>query len=254
MLQKIITLAAISALSGCTLMDGEKYSRATIDAINQSENKLQTRLDTVNNEIARQHGQIQELSTELARLNAALVTLSNNQTLLLEERRAEKAVLTVQQDPQGETRAAFPSQTLVLGSVEKVKIDTIKTQIDARVDTGAETSSLNAMDIQEFERNGKTWVRFHINDSTVRAEDKQWIEAPIIRYARIRQSSTEKTERRSVIKLFIQLGKIRQQTEFTLADRSEMSHPMLLGREFIQDIALVDVSKTYLQSNQQQVN
>jgi hypothetical protein len=47
------------------------------------------------------------------------------------------------------------------------------------------------------------------------------------------------------------LGPLRQQTEFTLADRSEMTHPMLLGREFLQDIALVDVSKTYLLSGEQ---
>jgi hypothetical protein len=141
-----------------------------------------------------------------------------------------------------------------LGAVERVKIDTLKTQVDARVDTGAETSSLNAVDIQEFERNGKSWVRFHIDDSVTKAEERQWIEAPVVRYVKIRQSSTEKTERRSVVKLWVELGNLRQQTEFTLADRSEMTHPMLLGRQFIQDIALVDVSKSYLLSDKKWAN
>jgi hypothetical protein len=46
-----------------------------------------------------------------------------------------------------------------------------------------------------------------------------------------------------VIELWVKLGKIHEKAQFTLADRSQMSHPVLLGREFIRDIAVVDVSK-----------
>ncbi|MGL6055670.1 MAG: RimK/LysX family protein, partial [Vibrio metschnikovii] len=41
---------------------------------------------------------------------------------------------------------------------------------------------------------------------------------------------------------------IHQKSQFTLADRSQMTHPILLGREFIRDIAVVDVSRQYIQT------
>ncbi|GAM71860.1 hypothetical protein JCM19236_1485 [Vibrio sp. JCM 19236] len=55
-----------------------------------------------------------------------------------------------------------------------------------------------------------------------------------------------------MIELWIKLGDIREKAQFTLADRSHMTHAVLLGREFIKDIALVDVSKTYVQTKPQQ--
>ena len=107
---------------------------------------------------------------------------------------------------------------------------------------------INATDIQKFERNGKRWVRFHVYDENQPNVDAVWIEAPIIRFAKIRQATNEETERRAVVELWVKLGKVHEKTQFTLADRSHMNHPILLGREFIKDIALVDVSKTFIQS------
>src|SRR5690606_8163018 len=39
----------------------------------------------------------------------------------------------------------------------------------------------------------------------------------------------------------------QQEAEFTLTDRSQMSYPMLLGRSFLQDVALIDVGKEFTQ-------
>ena len=146
---------------------------------------------------------------------------------------------------------ATPTHDIVLGSIERVTIDSIKQTFDARVDTGAATSSLNAVDIEEFERNGKNWVRFHLADNTKSEEEKDiWIEAPIIRYVKIRQATNEELERRAVVELWVHVGKIHEKAQFTLADRSQMNHPVLLGREFMRDIALVDVSRKYIQTQE----
>lgn len=125
-------------------------------------------------------------------------------------------------------------------------IDSIRQTFNARVDTGAATSSLNAANIEEFERNGKKWVRFHLSENMKDTLKDHWIEAPVTRYVKIRQSTQNETERRPVVSLWISVGKIHERTEFTLADRSHMSHPVLLGREFIRDIALVDVSRKFI--------
>ncbi|WP_459076608.1 ATP-dependent zinc protease family protein [Vibrio parahaemolyticus] len=97
----------------------------------------------------------------------------------------------------------------------------------------------------------KNWVRFHLADATKSEEEKNtWIEAPVLRYVKIRQVTSEELERRAVVELWVRVGKIHEKAQFTLADRSHMNHPVLLGREFMRDIALVDVSRTYIQTDE----
>lgn len=242
MLKKLTAIAIIGALSGCTLIDGEKYSQSTLEAINQSEQNIQTKLDSFTVEIDQQNSKIDALNEELVKLNGEVVQLRKTHAKHLTHATKETQTVTPV------VTSAPPSQPIVLGAIEKVKIDTIKQQFDARVDTGATTSSINAIDIQEFERNGKTWVKFHIKDDSTAADEMHWIEAPVVRYVKIRQATNSDSERRVVVELWVQLGDLHEKAQFTLADRSQMSHPILLGREFIQDIALVDVSKMYLQT------
>ena len=47
---------------------------------------------------------------------------------------------------------------------------------------------------------------------------------------------------------WIKIGSVHEKAQFTLADRSQMDYPILLGREFIQDIAYVDVSREFIES------
>ncbi|MGL6175598.1 MAG: ATP-dependent zinc protease family protein, partial [Vibrionaceae bacterium] len=119
----------------------------------------------------------------------------------------------------------------------------------ARVDTGATTSSINATDVQEFERDGKTWVRFNIaNHSALAGEPKLTpVEVMVKRWAKIRQSAADEVERRPVVELQLRIGNLHEKAQFTLADRSQLTYPLLLGREFFKDLAVVDVSKAYIQ-------
>jgi len=134
-----------------------------------------------------------------------------------------------------------------LGQSEWVYISSVKSNFKSRIDTGAATSSLNAIDIKRFERDGKKWVRFnlaHEND-----EKPEIIEARIIRIAKIIQSGNPGEDNtRIVVKLHVRIGDVKQTTEFTLADRLHMEYPVLIGRSFLQDIALVDVGQEYIHS------
>jgi outer membrane biosynthesis protein TonB len=47
-----------------------------------------------------------------------------------------------------------------------------------------------------------------------------------------------------VVEMRITLGKITQNAEFTLADRSNLEQPMLIGRNVLRDVMLVDVSRS----------
>jgi hypothetical protein len=136
----------------------------------------------------------------------------------------------------------------LLGRSEWVGLPSIGTYLKARVDSGANTSSLSAADITRFERDGEDWVRFKLalNDDDVVVDQvrDEWIEAPIERSVKIVQASGE--ESRPVISLLMTLGPIRENVEFTLNDRTHLDYPVLLGRRFMMDIATIDVAETYL--------
>ena len=77
------------------------------------------------------------------------------------------------------------------------------------------------------------------------ADEPVQFELPIKRTVLIRQVSSDTPERRFVIELDIRLGEQLQTTEFTLTNRSRMTYPILLGRAFLMDLYVVDVSRSY---------
>ena len=98
-----------------------------------------------------------------------------------------------------------------------------------------------------FERDGNPWVSFNLAHEGV--EEKLSVETPLVRYVRIRQASADSVERRPVVALTMRLGRLAEKTEFTLTDRSQMTYPVLLGREFLKDIAVVDIARKNVQGN-----
>ncbi|MGR5235343.1 ATP-dependent zinc protease family protein [Vibrio alfacsensis] len=245
MFTRLTPVVAIALLSGCTLTKGEQYHQETLAAIQASETNINTRISNLELQISNQSDYIDGLEEQVNKLESKLITFRDD---AMAEIQKPKEPIIVQAPTSIQTT---PTHEIVLGSIERVTIDSIKQTFDARVDTGAATSSLNAVDIEEFERNGNNWVRFHLADSTKSEEEKNtWIEAPIIRYVKIRQATTEELERRAVVELWVRVGKIHEKAQFTLADRSQMNHPVLLGREFMRDIAMVDVSRNYIQTEE----
>lgn len=240
MLTRLTPIVAIALLSGCALTKGEQFHNETLTSIQASENKISTQLENLSLQLGEQEKYIESLESKIATLDKEILRVRRD---VIREVKKKNAPVIV---PAPEPVQATPTYEIVLGEVERVTIDAIKQSFDARVDTGAATSSLNAIDIEEFERNGDNWVRFHLSDGETPPTEENWIEAPIVRYVKIRQSTTDELERRAVVELWVKLGKIHEKAQFTLADRSQMTHPVLLGREFIRDIAVVDVSKTYI--------
>ncbi|WP_299689659.1 ATP-dependent zinc protease [uncultured Vibrio sp.] len=245
MFKRLSPIVAVGLLSGCTLTNGAAYHQETLDAINRSETNIANKVQNLELQLSNQSDYIESLEEEIITLSKQLdVHLTTIEKQEVETLKEEEPVVAAVIAPVTTT----PEQPTVLGGIEKVLIDSINQSFDARVDTGATTSSLNAVDIKEFERDGKKWIKFHLVDKAQATEDQKWIEAPVLRYVKIRQATGEQAERRAVIELWVKVGKIHEKAQFTLADRSQMSHPVLLGREFIKDIALVDVSKQYVQT------
>ena len=136
------------------------------------------------------------------------------------------------------------SDKLVVGAVEKVLITPPGEVLSARIDTGAVTSSLDASDIELFERNGHDWVRFMIINPKTNKEFT--LERRILRKVKIIQAVTDDVERRPVVELVVTIGKTTQRAEFTLSDRKHMEYPVLIGRNILMDMMVVDVSRSHI--------
>ncbi len=136
-----------------------------------------------------------------------------------------------------------PSDLLVLGGVESVVISPPGILFDARIDTGAELSSINGFSVQEFIKEDDLWVRFQISNN----KDPQiQLERPVKRFVMVRQGSFDAQVKRYIVELEISLGDLSVLKEFSLADRRHMSYPVLIGRNVLSGNALVDVSAEYL--------
>jgi hypothetical protein len=129
----------------------------------------------------------------------------------------------------------------VLGGIEIVHLDPPGLEFSARIDTGAQTSSLNALDIVEFERDGKPFVKFNLIHP--QTGEKIELTRRLRRYARVKELRSQESQRRPVVRMRVILADIDEQINFTLENRSRFKHQVLIGRNLLQDLAIVDVSK-----------
>ncbi|MEO9653951.1 ATP-dependent zinc protease family protein [Marinomonas sp.] len=102
--------------------------------------------------------------------------------------------------------------------------------VKARVDSGAKTSSLHAINIKKFKRDGEHWVKFDVHPLQKNRKTKVRCEEKILDHRVIKSSSGDK-EKRPVIQTLLTLGEHTWQVEVTLTDRDSMGYRMLLGRE-----------------------
>lgn len=135
---------------------------------------------------------------------------------------------------------------VILGSEEwcsfpELGIPTIK----ARVDSGAKTSALHAINISPFIKNEMNWVKFDINPIQNNLKTVIHCEAPLVD-KRIVKSSSGFREQRYVIQTSLEIGNKIWNIEMTLTNRDSMGFRMLLGREAMSGRILVDPEKKYL--------
>jgi len=134
----------------------------------------------------------------------------------------------------------------IIGSVERCALKELGiSKIDARIDTGAKTSSLQATNIMVFKKKNKKWVRFEVNyildDNPVSTK----CETPVLTRRRVK-TSNEISEKRIMIKTPMTIGDITYEIELNLANRESMEYQMLLGREALNGRFLINPSESFL--------
>ncbi|MCC5883674.1 MAG: ATP-dependent zinc protease [Halomonas sp.] len=210
----------------------------------QLEDQMALRCDRADSHLMRQDQRQAEFLSEMRDMGLTLRHLRGDIERL--EQRGEEPVV-VPAECNNELDESLSSKELV-GRAEWIGLPEIGTYLRARVDSGANTSSLSATDVTRFERDGEDWVRFKLgltdDDIVVENVRDEWIERPVERRVRILQAAG--SESRPVVSLLMSMGPIRETVEFTLSDRTHLDYPVLLGRRFLMDIALIDVAENYI--------
>ncbi|MXS86062.1 hypothetical protein ABO04_09145 [Nitrosomonas sp. HPC101] len=138
-----------------------------------------------------------------------------------------------------------PDSLKILGWVEFVRLEPWGIKMPARVDSGANTSSMSARDIDVFRKNGKQWVKFTFDFKKGSGERSVEIERPLVRMLKIKQHDGPSQER-PVISMEICLADEVREVEFNLIDRRALNYPVLLGRKALAGYVLIDPARAYL--------
>jgi hypothetical protein len=177
-------------------------------------------------------------------------------------------------------------EPLVFGKQECIGLPEQGLVLRARIDSGANTASLGAIDITEFERDGDTWVRFRIPNKGLgeealaslenggqpgggaeedgedvfdevldviedagEAENEEEVGVVVESevYRRVTIIQASGEEERYVVRLPTRIGPLDQQVEYTLTDRRRMTYTVLLGRRMLKDLAVIDVARDFVQ-------
>lgn len=141
----------------------------------------------------------------------------------------------------GTVLPSLANEKQTIGWVEQMTIADREVTLSAKIDTGATHSSLNTPDPQLFKKNDEQWVKF-----SVTRQDGQVLqfEARVVRTVNIKQKGGG-TQLRPVIHMTLCLANVMKKVEVNLADRSNFDYPILLGRSFLQDEFIIDVSKKF---------
>lgn len=144
-----------------------------------------------------------------------------------------------------------------LGFVEWIVLQDTGLRLKARLDTGAKTSSLHAVNIEPFEKGDEEWVSFQLPLADHRDQEKGEngtdvenvileFERPVDRTVKIKRKGAP-SQRRYVVRMEFCIAGSTHETEFSLADRGRFSYPALLGRRFMSDDnILVTSSESFL--------
>ena len=127
-------------------------------------------------------------------------------------------------------------QKIVAGAVEPIAIGASRVIVDAKMDTGADSCSLDARNIESFEKDGVKWVRFEVPARDGRTAT---LEAPLARTVRIKRGAGSSPPR-PVVRLPVCLGNLQREVDVNLVDRERYRQKALVGRNFLAGYVIVD--------------
>lgn len=135
---------------------------------------------------------------------------------------------------------------IVVGKLEWLWVQPALQSLSAEISTASGKSFLLADSINPYEQDGDRWVAVSLSSS---AKNNQPVEMKlrVDRTVRARPPHGGSVESMPVVQLPVRLGDQQLLTDFLLTQQDSSKQSVILGRNFLTDIAVVDVSAQYLQ-------
>ena len=136
----------------------------------------------------------------------------------------------------------------IVGRREKISLPDYKLEnIEAKVDTGAYSTSIHCKDIyvERNKENNEQILFFTLPKRKYKLKDDLVLQSKIFTRKKVISSSGH-AELRYIIKTHLKLGEKELFTDISLADRSNLKFPILIGRKVLSKGFLVDVRKINL--------
>lgn len=115
----------------------------------------------------------------------------------------------------------------------------------AKVDTGADSSSLHAFNVERFEKDGLNYVRFELHPKQRSRKPTIQCEAPLAMDKKVKNPGG-RSELRPVIRTRIVVAGVELDALVNLTSRDEMGFRMLLGRRTVRSKFVIDPGRSYL--------
>ena len=127
----------------------------------------------------------------------------------------------------------------LIGRREFVNIPSLGvTGFEAKIDTGAYTSSIHCEKIETTEENGTPVLYFTLSQ-----------DGPVYRFENFGQKKIKNSfgemEERYVIRVVMHIGRKKVLSTISLSNRDNMRYPVLIGRRLLKGKFLIDVSRIH---------
>jgi len=118
-------------------------------------------------------------------------------------------------------------------------------EIKAKIDTGADNSSLHAFNMERFDRDGVPYIQFEVHPRQRKRKPSIPCEAEVVMERKVKNPGG-RTELRPVIRTKLLVAGREVDALVNLTTRDEMTFRLLLGRRTVRKQFLVDPGKSYV--------
>ena len=130
----------------------------------------------------------------------------------------------------------------IIGVLEFIRVEPSGLTLEAVVDTASEHTTIAARDVRLLEKDGKRFVSYVLVDPA--SDEQHALEAPLLRRASVVDAHGG-SARNYVVTMWLTLGDNRARVEVSLSENTDMPYPLVIGRNLLTDVAIVDVSRRH---------
>ena len=144
-------------------------------------------------------------------------------------------------------------QRTTIGKIDKLDFPELRlSDISCKIDTGADNSAIHCQQVRLVEKNNVKVLRFKLLDPAHPLYDAQDFEITEFKETIIKNTSGIRESRYVIFSKVFLFNKLLDIT-LTLADREQMTYPVLIGRKFLSKNKLVvDVTRSNISFKKKQ--